>query len=208
MLNIIQINQLEINDRIYHMKVLVTGGGGFIGSNLVEGLLKQGFSVRVLDNFSTGKRENLEEFINDIELIEGDIRNFHIVNKAVKDVQIIFHQAALPSVPRSIIDPILSNEVNVSGTLNILYAAKENNVKRIIFASSSSVYGDNPESPKNETMIPKPLSPYAVSKLSCEYYMNVFNNLYGIETISLRYFNVFGPKQDPNSPYSAVIPKF
>lgn len=190
------------------MKILVTGGGGFIGSNIVEDLLQKGYSVKVLDNFSTGKRENLKAFVNDIELIEGDIRSYHTVLKAVKGVEVILHQAALPSVPRSINDPITTNEVNVGGTLNILDAAKEFGVKRIIFASSSSVYGDNPELPKHESMKPNPLSPYAVSKLSGEYYLRVFNKLYGIETISLRYFNVFGPKQDPNSQYSAVIPKF
>ncbi len=190
------------------MKFLVTGGAGFIGSNIVEELLKRGYSVRVLDNFSTGKRENLKDFAKDIELIEGDIRSFHIVQKAVKDIDVVLHQAALPSVPRSINDPITSNEVNVVGTLNILDAAKENNVKRIVYASSSSVYGDNPELPKHEGMMPNPLSPYAVSKLAGEKYCQVFSRLYGIETVILRYFNVFGPRQDPNSEYSAVIPKF
>lgn len=190
------------------MKFLVTGGAGFIGSNIVEELLKRNYSVRVLDNFSTGRRENVREFVNDFELIEGDIRSYHTVTQAVKGVDIILHQAALPSVPRSINDPITTNEVNVVGTLNILDAAKEHNVKRIVFASSSSIYGDNPELPKHEKMKPNPLSPYAVSKLTAENYLKVFNNLYGIETIALRYFNVFGPKQDPNSQYSAVIPKF
>lgn len=190
------------------MKFLVTGGAGFIGSNIVEELLKRGYSVRILDNFSTGKRENIKEFEKDIELIEGDIRSYHTVQKAVKGIDIILHQAALPSVPRSINDPITTNEVNVGGTLNILDAAKDAGVKRLVFASSSSIYGDNPELPKHEEMIPKPLSPYAVSKLTGEYYLQVFNKLYGLETIALRYFNVFGPKQDPNSQYSAVIPKF
>lgn len=190
------------------MKFLVTGGAGFIGSNIVEELLKRGYSVIVLDNFSTGKRENLKDFAKDIELIEGDIRSFHIVQKAVKGIDVILHQAALPSVPRSINDPITSNEVNVVGTLNILDAAKENNVKRIVYASSSSVYGDNPELPKHEGMLPNPLSPYAVSKLAGEKYCQVYSRLYGIETVILRYFNVFGPRQDPNSEYSAVIPKF
>lgn len=190
------------------MKFLITGGSGFIGSNIVEELVKQGYFVRVIDNFSTGKRENLREFEKDIELIEGDIRSYQIVQKAVKGIDVIFHQAALPSVPRSIQDPITTNEVNVGGTLNILYAAKNSDVKRIVFASSSSVYGDNAELPKHEFMIPMPLSPYAVSKLAGEHYLKVFNKLYGLETIALRYFNVFGPKQDPNSQYSAVIPKF
>jgi len=190
------------------MKFLVTGGAGFIGSHIVEELLKRNYKVRVLDNFSTGKRENLKEFEKDIELIEGDIRSYHIVEKAVKGVDIILHQAALPSVPRSIKDPITTNEVNVGGTLNILEAAKENHVKRIVFASSSSVYGDTPTLPKREDMVPNPLSPYAVSKLAGEKYCQVYSKVYGIETVILRYFNVFGPRQDPNSQYSAVIPKF
>lgn len=190
------------------MKVLVTGGGGFIGSNIVEELLNKNYEVKVLDNFSTGRRENLKPFINDIELIEGDIRSYHTVQKAVRGVEVILHQAALPSVPRSINDPITTNEVNVGGTLNVLDAAKEFGVRRVVFASSSSVYGDNPDLPKNESMKPNPLSPYAVSKLTGEHYLRVFNKLYGIETIALRYFNVFGPKQDPSSQYSAVIPKF
>jgi len=190
------------------MKILVTGGAGFIGSNLVGGLLKRNYTVRIMDNFSTGKRENIKDFIKDIELIEGDIRDYYTVEKVVKGIDVILHQAALPSVPRSIQNPITTNEVNVGGTLNILDAAKESNVQRIIFASSSSVYGDNNKLPKKEDMKPSPLSPYAVSKLTCEYYLSVFNKLYGIETISLRYFNVFGPRQDPNSQYSAVIPRF
>ncbi len=190
------------------LNFLVTGGAGFIGSNIVEVLLKRGYTVRVLDNFSTGKRENLKQFNKDIELIEGDIRSYHIVQQAVKGIDVILHQAALPSVPRSIKDPITSNEVNVVGTLNILEAAKENGVKRVVYASSSSVYGDNPELPKHEGMMPNPLSPYAVSKLAGEKYCQVFSKLYGIETVILRYFNVFGPRQDPSSEYSAVIPKF
>jgi len=190
------------------VKFLVTGGAGFIGSNIVEELLNRGCTVRVLDNFSTGKRENLKQFNKDIELIEGDIRSYHIVQQAVKGIDVILHQAALPSVPRSIKDPITSNEVNVVGTLNILEAAKENGVKRVVYASSSSVYGDNPELPKHEGMMPNPLSPYAVSKLAGEKYCNIYSRLYGIETVTLRYFNVFGPKQDPNSQYSAVIPLF
>jgi len=190
------------------MKFLVTGGAGFIGSNIVEELLKRSYSVRVLDNFSTGKRENLRGFGNDVELIEGDIRSYHIVRQAVQGIDTVLHQAALPSVPRSIHDPITTHEVNATGTLNILDAAKEAGVKRIVFASSSSVYGDNPELPKREDMTPNPLSPYAVSKLAGEKYCQVFSRLYGIETVILRYFNVFGPRQDPNSQYSAVIPKF
>lgn len=190
------------------MKYLVTGGAGFIGSHLVEELLKRGESVRIIDNFSTGKRENLALFNGRVEVVEGDIRSYHIVREAVENVDIILHQAALPSVPRSIRDPLTTNEVNVVGTLNILQAARDAKVKRVVYASSSSVYGDNPELPKHERMIPNPLSPYAVSKLAGEQYCGVFSKIYGLETIALRYFNVFGPRQDPNSQYSAVIPKF
>jgi UDP-glucose 4-epimerase len=190
------------------MRYLVTGGAGFIGSNLVEELLERGETVRVFDNFSTGKRENIEPFLNTIELVEGDIRSYDIVCKIMEGVDIVFHEAALPSVPRSILDPITSNEVNVSGTLNILNAAREAKIKKVVFASSSSVYGNNPELPKHEGLIPDPLSPYAVSKLAAEKYCGVFSKIYGLPTIALRYFNVFGPRQDPSSQYSAVIPKF
>lgn len=190
------------------MKFLVTGGAGFIGSNIVLELLKQGHAVRVLDNFATGRRRNLEPVRADIELIEGDIRSYHTVAHAVKGVEAILHQAALPSVPRSINDPITTNDVNVGGTLNLLDAARSAGTRRIVMASSSSVYGDTPELPKHEGMNPNPLSPYAVSKLTGEHYMRVFHSLYGLETIALRYFNVFGPNQDPTSQYSAVIPKF
>lgn len=187
---------------------LVTGGAGFIGSNIVETLLERGHKVRVLDNFSTGKRENLEPFRNDVEIVEGDIRSYHIVHEAVRGTDFILHQAALPSVPRSIADPITTHEVNTNGTLNVLNAARDLGVKKVIFASSSSIYGNSEELPKKESMVPNPLSPYAVSKLTGEKYMQVFHKLYGLETISLRYFNVFGPRQDPASQYSAVIPKF
>ena len=197
---------------------LVTGGAGFIGSNIVEELLKRGEKVRILDNFSTGKRENVETLqkifdsnkkgSSHLEMVEGDIRSYHIVREAVDGVDFILHQAALPSVPRSVKDPITSNEVNVVGTLNILNAAKDAKVKRIIYASSSSVYGDLEVLPKTEDMLPKPLSPYAVSKLAAEKYCQVFTKLYGLETIIFRYFNVFGPRQNPTSQYSAVIPKF
>lgn len=199
---------------------LVTGGAGFIGSNIVEELLNQGERVRILDNFSTGKRDNLAlvknsiqaknkaEYIDKLEIVEGDIRSYHIVREAVEEVDFILHQAALPSVPRSVKDPLTTNEVNVVGTLNILNAAKEARVKRIVYASSSSVYGDLEILPKTEDMLPKPLSPYAVSKLAGEKYCQVFTMLYGLETVALRYFNVFGPRQDPSSQYSAVIPKF
>lgn len=202
---------------------LVTGGGGFIGSHLVEELLRRGERVRVLDNFATGKRENLTEVVNalgaqrpaqaerlgsHLEVVEGDVRSYHIVREAVDGVDFILHQAALPSVPRSVRDPLTTNEVNVVGTLNILNAGKEARVQRIVYASSSSIYGDLETLPKTEDMLPKPLSPYAVSKLAAEKYCQVFTRLYGLETVCLRYFNVFGPRQDPASQYSAVIPKF
>ncbi len=190
------------------MKYLVTGGAGFIGSNIVEELVKRGEEVRVLDNFSTGKRENLNQFLDRIELIEGDIRGYNIVTEAVNGIDIVLHQAALPSVPRSVKDPITSNEVNAVGTLNILTASRDANVKRIVYASSSSIYGDSAELPKYEEMATNPLSPYAVSKLAAEHYCQVFSFIYGLQTVCLRYFNVFGPRQDPGSQYSAVIPKF
>lgn len=187
---------------------LVTGGAGFIGSNIVEELVKRRDKVRVLDNFSTGKRENLFPFMDKIELVEGDIRSYYLVRTAVDGIDFILHQAALPSVPRSIKDPITTNEVNITGTLHVLEAAREVKVKRVVFASSSSIYGDIDTLPKSEDMLPKPLSPYAVSKLAGEKYCQVYTQLYGLKTIVLRYFNVFGPRQDPNSQYSAVIPKF
>jgi nucleoside-diphosphate-sugar epimerase len=187
---------------------LVTGGAGFIGSNIVEELIKRGEKVRVLDNFSTGKRDNLSAWAGQIEVVEGDIRSYHLVREAVEGVDFVLHQAALPSVPRSVKDPITSNEVNVSGTLNVLTAARDAGVKRVVYASSSSIYGDLETLPKTEDMLPKPLSPYAVSKLAGEKYCHVFSQLYGLKTISLRYFNVFGPRQDPNSQYAAVIPRF
>lgn len=192
------------------MKYLVTGGAGFIGSNIVKELLKRGEYVRVLDNFSTGKRENLYEFFGrpDFDLVEGDLRSFHIARSAVKGIDYILHQGALPSVPRSINDPITTNDVNILGTLNILEAAKEFNVKRVVYASSSSIYGNSEVLPKREDMPAAPLSPYAISKYTGERYCQVYYELYGLETVSLRYFNVFGPSQNPNSQYSAVIPKF
>jgi UDP-glucose 4-epimerase len=190
------------------MKCLVTGGAGFIGTNLVQKLLERGDSVRILDNFATGKRQNVTGFGDRVEIIEGDIRSYHIVREAVDGIDVIFHEAALPSVPRSIKDPITTHEVGVNGTLNVLQSARDCNVKRVIFASSSSIYGNNPVLPKHEGLTPAPLSPYAVSKLTCEHYLQVFFQLYGLETVTLRYFNVFGPRQDPSSQYSAVIPKF
>src|SRR4030042_3957934 len=190
------------------MKYLITGGAGFIGSNIAGELLQRGQQVRVLDNFPPGRRENLREFTDKIELIEGDLRSYHIVREAVDGVEVILHQGALPSVPRSINDPITTNQVNVEGTLNILDAARDAKVKRVVFASSSSIYGDSEKLPKQEEMIPNPLSPYAVSKLAGEKYCQVFARIYHLPTTALRYFNVFGPKQDPTSQYSAVIPRF
>ena len=190
------------------MKYLITGGAGFIGSNLVEALLKRGDQPRVLDDFSTGKRENLEAFKNDIEIIEGDIRDYGTVEKAVAGMDFVLHQAALPSVPRSVADPMLSNAVNIDGTLNVLEASRQAKVKKLVMASSSSVYGESEELPKHEGMTPSPLSPYAVSKITGENYARVYYQLYGRKTVCLRYFNVFGPRQDPTSEYSAVIPKF
>ena len=191
-------------------KVLVTGGAGFIGSNLTEELLKRGHFVRVLDDFSTGKRENLvfNEAYPSLEIIEGDIRDLSTCQKAVQGTEYVFHQGALPSVQRSVEDPETSNAINAGGTLNILLAAREKGVKRVMYASSSSVYGDTPTLPKHEEMPCDPLSPYALQKYIGEQYCRLFYQLYGLETISLRYFNIFGPKQDPNSLYSAVIPKF
>jgi len=192
------------------MLYLITGGAGFIGSNIVKYLLQKGAHVRILDNFSTGKRDNIREFLSDshLELIEGDLRNYQVVRQAVEDVDYILHQGALPSVPRSISDPVTTNEVNILGTLHVLEAAKEFKVKRTVYASSSSVYGDTETLPKIETMPIKPLSPYALAKYAGERYCQIYNQIYGLETVCLRYFNVFGPKQDPASQYSAVIPKF
>jgi UDP-glucose 4-epimerase len=187
---------------------LVTGGAGFIGSNIVDELLRRGARVRVLDNFSTGRAENLREAGDRIELIEGDVRDEAVVERAVRGADFVLHQAALASVPRSIADPVSNNQVNVQGTLNVLVAAQRHRVKRVVYASSSSVYGDSEELPKVETMTPNPKSPYAVAKLAAEHYCRVFADLHGMTTVSLRYFNVFGPRQDPTSQYSAVIPIF
>ncbi len=191
-------------------KVLVTGGAGFIGSNLAEALLGQGHQVRILDNFSTGKRENLDfqEDTEGLQVIEGDIRAPEICRQAVEGVDFVFHEAALPSVQRSVEDPLTSNSVNVEGTLNVLLAARDGGAKRVIYAASSSVYGDTPTLPKKEEMPPNPLSPYALQKYMGEQYCRLFFQLYGLETVSLRYFNVFGRKQDPASIYAAVIPRF
>ncbi len=213
---------------------LVTGGAGFIGSNIVDKLLSQNHSVRILDNFSTGKKANIERVIKKHSLvperdymfvtssqlrirpdryprlfvIDGDLRESDTCWRAVSGVTYVLHQGAVPSVPRSISDPVTTNDVNIRGTLNMLIAARDEGVKRLVLASSSSVYGDTPTLPKIETMPPSPLSPYALSKLTAEFYAVLFNRLYGLSTVSLRYFNVFGPGQDPLSQYAAVIPKF
>jgi len=189
-------------------KILITGGAGFIGSNIVLELVNRGEETRVLDNLVTGDKRNIEDVKNDIEFIEGDIRDLKTVRKAVEDIDYIIHAAALPSVSRSIKDPITTNDVNVSGTLNLLTVAKDADVKRFIFASSSSIYGDSPKLPKEEGMCPDPKSPYAISKLVGEQYCKIFCDIYNLETVSLRYFNVFGPRQNPTSEYAAVIPKF
>lgn len=192
------------------MRILVTGGAGFIGSNLVEKLLELNYEVVCLDNFSTGKMENIQSFINNknFVLIKGDIRNYNDCKSACMNIDFILHQAALGSVPRSINDPITSNEVNVTGFLNMLVAARDMKVKRFIYAASSSTYGDSQELPKIEDVIGKPLSPYAVTKYVNELYADVFSKTYGLECIGLRYFNVFGERQDPNGAYAAVIPLF
>jgi len=187
---------------------LVTGGAGFIGSSLVRRLLGVGHSVRVLDNLSTGFKSNLEECLNRIELMEGDVSEFAVCKSAVAGVDYILHEAAIPSVQRSVDDPIRSNNANVTGTLNMLVAARDAKVKRFVFASSSSVYGDTETLPKVETMPENPLSPYALTKHAGEEYCVLFYRIYGLPTVSLRYFNVFGPRQDPHSPYSAVISRF
>ena len=199
-----------MNIQLTKKKILVTGGAGFIGSNLTEALLKLNNEVICLDNFATGKKENITAFTTNpnYTLIEGDIRNLSDCQLAVKGVDYVLHQAALGSVPRSIKDPITSNEVNVSGFLNMLIASRDSGVKRFIYAASSSTYGDSESLPKVEDKIGKPLSPYAITKYVNELYADVFSKTYGLETIGLRYFNVFGRKQDPNGAYAAVIPKF
>ncbi len=189
-------------------KYLVTGGAGFIGSNIVDALLRRGKYVRVLDNFSTGKPQNLVGLDGKIEFIEGDIRDLDRVREAVKGMDYVLHQAALPSIPRSISDPITTNEVNLTGTLNVLVASRDAKVKRVIYAASSSAYGDNPTLPKREDMPVRPISPYGISKYAGEQYCQIFTEIYVLETVCLRYFNIFGPKQDPHSPYSGVISIF
>ena len=190
--------------------ILVTGGAGFIGSNIIEYLLKKNNRITCLDNFTTGKRENIENFLSNphFKFIEGDITNLNNCDLACQGVDIILHQAALGSVPRSIENPLKTNDININGFLNILWSAKKNNIKRIVYAASSSTYGDSKKLPKIENEIGSPLSPYAVTKYVNELYAGVFSNLYGLELIGLRYFNVFGRKQDPNGAYAAAIPKF
>ena len=186
---------------------LVTGGAGFIGSSIVRRLVARGDAVRLLDNFSSGRRENLSG-LRDVEIIEADIRDELRLKWAFQGVSIVFHQAAIASVPRSVEDPVTANEVNLTGTLKVLQAARHAGARRVIYASSSSAYGDEPTFPKVESMLPSPLSPYAAAKVAGELYCHAFYRIYGLETVSLRYFNVFGPRQDPRSEYAAVIPRF
>ena len=190
------------------MKALVTGGAGFIGSNLVRALVARGDDVRVLDNFSTGNRSNLAGLGQDVELVEGELRSYERVHNAVRGVEVVFHLGALGSVPRSVQDPLTSGAVNVEGTLNVLLAARDEGVRRVVFASSSSIYGNQPQLPLRETMAPDPISPYGVAKLAAERYCVSFTRVYPFETVVLRYFNVFGPRQDPRSQYAAVVPLF
>jgi UDP-glucose 4-epimerase len=202
----------------YEKQVLVTGGAGFIGSHLTRALLQRGYQLTVLDNLSTGKIENIADLLDKkgseskssgrINFIQGSITDLPLLHELFHGMDFIFHQAAIPSVPRSIEDPLAIHEANVTGTLNVLLAARDMNVRKVVFASSSSVYGDTPTLPKVEEMVPNPLSPYAVSKLAGEYYCRVFQQVYGLSTACLRYFNVYGPRQDPNSQYAAVIPLF
>ncbi len=187
---------------------LVTGGAGFIGSNIAEYLVKRGHSVRVFDNFSTGKRANLRSFEKQAEIMEGDLGDAGQIRRAVAGVRYVLHLAALPSVPRSVAEPQLAHDININGTLNLLLAARDAKCQRVVLSSSSAVYGDTPTLPKREDMPPSPISPYGLQKLTGEYYCRLFWQLYGLETVALRYFNVFGPRQDPQSEYAAVIPKF
>lgn len=189
-------------------KCLVTGGAGFIGSNLADALLKNGAKVSIIDNLITGFRENLEEISGDFDFVEGDLNDNAALDKALEGVEIIFHEAALPSVPRSVANPAETHQACVNGTFNLLLRAKEKGVRRVVYAASSSAYGDQKTLPKVETMSPEPLSPYAAAKLMGEYYCRVFNQVYGLETLCLRYFNVFGPRQNPSSQYSGVISRF
>jgi UDP-N-acetylglucosamine/UDP-N-acetyl-alpha-D-glucosaminouronate 4-epimerase len=190
------------------MKVLVTGGGGFVGSHLAEALVHAGHDVRIVDNFSTGRRSNVMALPEEVELVEGDLTSYERAYNSVRGCEVVLHQAALPSVPRSIQDPLTSNASNITGLLNVLLASRDLGVRRVVYASSSSVYGANAQLPKREDMAVEPISPYAVAKLAGEGYCRSFSRVYGLETVSLRYFNVFGPRQDPRSQYAAVIPSF
>ncbi len=190
------------------MRALVTGGAGFIGGHIVDALVREGATVRVIDNFATGRRENLAQNLGRIELHEADITDPEAAARAVHGMELVFHEAAIPSVARSVHDPVASNRVNVGGTVQILDAARRAGVRKVVYAASSSAYGETEVLPKVETMTPAPVSPYAISKLTGELYVRTFGHLYGMETVSLRYFNVFGPRQDPASEYAAVIPKF
>jgi UDP-glucose 4-epimerase len=190
------------------MRILVTGGAGFIGSHLVEALLRKGHRVRVLDDLSSGKRHNLAPFKNDVELLVGDCADSEVARRASRGIEVVYHEGAVPSVTRSVNDPLLSHRANATATVTMLVAARDAGVRRFIYAGSSSVYGDSKVLPKRETLEPQPLSPYAVGKLAGEHYLRIFAGLYGLETLTLRYFNVFGPRQDPGSPYSGVISLF
>lgn len=191
-------------------KVIVTGGAGFIGSHLAEQLARQSCHVIILDDLSTGKKENIEPLLGkeNVEFTEGSITDVHLLKNLFRDVHYVFHEAAIPGAPQSIENPQASHEVNVTGTLNVLLAARDNGVSKVVYASSASVYGDTPTLPKKEDMLPNPQSPYAITKLAGEYYCQVFHQVYGLPTVCLRYFNVYGPRQDQNSQYAAVIPKF
>lgn len=189
-------------------KAVVTGGAGFIGSHLTEALIRRDYQVIVIDDLSSGKLDNIEQYLDKVEFVKGSVTDFPLLKKLFQGVDYVFHEAAIPSVPLSIENPIANHEVNVSGTLNVLLAASQNKVKKVIYASSSSVYGDVPALPTTEEMTPCPVSPYAVAKLASEHYCRVFGQVYQLATISLRYFNVYGPRQDPNSQYAAAVPKF
>lgn len=190
------------------MKILVTGGAGFIGSHITDRLVELGHEVTVLDDLSTGRQQNIAHLMGRIRFVRGSITDLSLLREVMQGVEVVFHQAALGSVPRSVEDPATTHEVNITGTFNVLLAARDAGVRRVVYAASSSAYGDTPTLPKVESMLPNPLSPYAVSKLVGEYYCQVFTRVYGLQTVSLRYFNVFGPRQNPDSQYAAVIPRF
>jgi len=192
-----------------HKRVAVTGGAGFIGSHLVEALVSRGYQVTIIDDLSTGKKQNVGKLLGDkVDLIQASVTDPSLLTKLFQNIDCVFHLAALPSVPRSIEAPLASHQVNITGTLNVLVSARDNGVSKVVYASSSAVYGDTPLLPKREDMTPNPQSPYAVTKVSGEYYCKVFQTVYGLDTVCLRYFNVYGPRQDPNSQYAAVIPRF